>query len=415
MWNLIAILALAVAAPDQVSATKLDGTSATGRLVSWSDNEIVLAVGTKKERLPTADLLSLELSAQPSDDTGEPLVELVDGSALPLSNYGTSGETAHVWLCKPADAAAAPITVPVQKVKAVRLQAISPDVLAQWQEIRGLGLPSDLLVIAKRGGKSLDHLECVLGEVTDSEVAFVLDGEKMRVPRSKVAGIIYFRADDVDAAPAPFALVGPGGLRLMAAEIRWQEDGTLKADTLASVSIVWPISQVSSIDMSAGKVQFLSDLKPVTASWQPLIDLPTEASRAAKFGQVRFNRSASGGPLTLLFPNADPAPGANRFKAYNKGLAVRSRTELVYRLPTGYQRFLAEAGIEPATAASGNVVLNIYGDDRQLFEHPIDGGDAPVPIDLPVVGVKRLEIVVDYGENLDTGDWLNLCNARVVK
>jgi len=35
--------------------------------------------------------------------------------------------------------------------------------------------------------------------------------------------------------------------------------------------------------------------------------------------------------------------------------------------------------------------------------------------ELDVAGVNRLKIVVDYGQNLDTGDWLNLCNARIVK
>jgi hypothetical protein len=65
--------------------------------------------------------------------------------------------------------------------------------------------------------------------------------------------------------------------------------------------------------------------------------------------------------------------------------------------------------------ASGNVTLSVFGDDDLLAEHEIDGSDAPLPLDLDVTGVRRLRIVVDYGDNLDTGDWLNLCNARIVK
>ena len=84
-------------------------------------------------------------------------------------------------------------------------------------------------------------------------------------------------------------------------------------------------------------------------------------------------------------------------------------------MPRGYGRLLAVAGIEPSTAASGNVKLSIYGDNRLLWEHPVAGGDAPLAIDLDVKEVRRLKLVVDYGENLDTGDWLNLCNARIVK
>ena len=90
-------------------------------------------------------------------------------------------------------------------------------------------------------------------------------------------------------------------------------------------------------------------------------------------------------------------------------------TEVVFRLPAGYSRMLAAAGIDPNDAASGNVLVSVFGDEELLAEHDIDGSDAPVPLDLDVAGVKRLRIVVDYGANLDTGDWLNLCNARIVK
>lgn len=76
---------------------------------------------------------------------------------------------------------------------------------------------------------------------------------------------------------------------------------------------------------------------------------------------------------------------------------------------------MALAGIEPADAASGNVALTIFGDDRMLTESTIAGNCRPLPLELDVAGVKRLKIVVDYGQNLDTGDWLNLCNARIVK
>jgi hypothetical protein len=102
-------------------------------------------------------------------------------------------------------------------------------------------------------------------------------------------------------------------------------------------------------------------------------------------------------------------------QTYAKGLAIRSRTELVYRLPGGFRRLNAVAGIDPASSASGNVRLEIFGDDRLLLQTEVAGTDAPHDIDLDVEGIKRLRIVVDFGGNLDTGDWLNLCDARLVK
>ena len=39
-------------------------------------------------------------------------------------------------------------------------------------------------------------------------------------------------------------------------------------------------------------------------------------------------------------------------RSFAKGFALRSRTELVYRLPDGFNRFTALAGIDPAATAS---------------------------------------------------------------
>jgi hypothetical protein len=36
-------------------------------------------------------------------------------------------------------------------------------------------------------------------------------------------------------------------------------------------------------------------------------------------------------------------------------------------------------------------------------------------LDLDISGVRRLEIVVDYGKGGDMGDQLNLCEARLTK
>jgi hypothetical protein len=102
-------------------------------------------------------------------------------------------------------------------------------------------------------------------------------------------------------------------------------------------------------------------------------------------------------------------------QSFDKGLALRSRTELTYRLPAGFRRFTASAGIDPSTRAGGNVRLEIFGDDRPLLQADIVGNEPPHVIDLRIDNVKRLKIIVDYGHNLDTGDWLNLCDARIVK
>jgi hypothetical protein len=145
-----------------------------------------------------------------------------------------------------------------------------------------------------------------------------------------------------------------------------------------------------------------------------LVGIPSGAELAAEYGQPRRNQSAYGGPLTLQFDAQSAAP-IDETRSYNKGLALRSHTELVYRVPAGFRRFTTVAGIDPSTSASGNVRLEIEGDGRLLWEDDIAGQEPPRSIELDIAGIKRLKIVVDYGRNLDTGDWLNLCDARIVK
>jgi len=100
---------------------------------------------------------------------------------------------------------------------------------------------------------------------------------------------------------------------------------------------------------------------------------------------------------------------------YPKGLALRSRTVLQYRLPPEMNRFVAIAGIDPATADQGNVQLKISTGDQVLWQGEIEGSAPPVEIQVELNGARKLSLLVDYGSNLDFGDRLHLVEARVTK
>ena len=123
----------------------------------------------------------------------------------------------------------------------------------------------------------------------------------------------------------------------------------------------------------------------------------------AQFYAPRCDRSFDGGPLQL---------GGTQ---YRKGLALHGRTEFVYRLPHRFSRFRAVAGIDDAVRPGGRVRLVVRGDGRELLDAAVAGSDPPRPVDLDLTGIRRLTIVVDFGESLSTGDYLLLCNARLSK
>lgn len=412
MWYLVALFALFLAAPTDVTVTKLDGSTATGELQAWKAGGVELLTSAGSQTVSADELLELKFAAPAGANLIGPQVELVDGSLLPILEYTASGSQADVKCVQPPPEEAVSLKVPLQKVRAVRLQTLEPEAAPQWEEIRSLNAPGDVVVVAKRGGKSLDHLECVVREISEEDVELTVDGQTMRVPRNKVAGVIYYRPDEPQQPAAIVA--GIDGLRIVAGKVELLGQ-SLAVTTLCGVKLAWPLAGVAAIDLSAGKLAFLGDLKPASVKWLPLVGLPSAATQALRLGEPRFNRAAGGGELTLAYRDANPAIGSRDIKTFAKGLAVRSRSEIIYRLQPGYSRFLAEAGIDPDDSASGNVQLTIFGDEEPLVEKSIDGSDSPVLLDLDVTGVKRLRIVVDYGDNLDTGDWLNLCNARIVK
>ena len=99
---------------------------------------------------------------------------------------------------------------------------------------------------------------------------------------------------------------------------------------------------------------------------------------------------------------------------YARGLAVRSRTELTYRLRGKFRRLVAVVGIDDQVDA-GHVRLIIRGDDKTLFDQPVAWNHEPLELDLDVSGVSRLSVLVDFGEDNDRSDFLDLCEARVIK
>jgi hypothetical protein len=129
---------------------------------------------------------------------------------------------------------------------------------------------------------------------------------------------------------------------------------------------------------------------------------PASTKAENLFFQPRLNRSLEPGGLRL---------GDH---VYAKGLAMHSRSELVFRLPGDFRRLQALAGIDDAVRPGGNVRLSIYGDDRLLLEEVITGRDKPRRLDLDIRGVARLKIVADFNGD-EVSDHLDLCEARILE
>jgi len=414
-------LALA-AAPPTFEAVLVDGKTHAGAIVELTPDRLRLDASGGQVALETEGLLSLSVAVKPAAASERPgaAVELFDGSAVLGRRYSAQAGRSVLTLL---DGAA--VDVPTAAVRAVRfLPSSAPEASGdskpnagqaadrwpapwpkdwpedwrrEWFRLTELKPANDLLVVYK--GDGIDYLEGAILEVSDDAVRFELDGEALPVKRSKIHGLIYRRGPSADLPPAVCRIADASGSRWAVAA--WKLDGPLRFTTPAGAKVACPLESIVQMDFSSGKLTYLSDLKPESTAWTPFFPTDKPLPAMERFYAPRSDRSFDAAGLRL---------GET---AYDKGLAVYARTEIVYALPEAYRRFRAAAGLDAAAAPRASARLTIRGDGRTLFEAALARGDAPRAIDLDISGVKKMSVLVDFGDPPTPGDRLLLCNPKL--
>ncbi len=399
MIVIYALLLLGAVAPE-VEIRTVDGDALTGKLIELTATSATLETDSGTATIDGQKMLSLGPRSASSTKPSEPksadlpvTVSLVDGSIVPAAGFSADARKARL-LAAQGD----PLEVDLRDVAAVRLQAGEPAVEQSWRDILAGKHVEDILVIRKEN--TLDYHKGVVHEVNDASVQFEMDGEKIAVKRAKVFGIVYFRPPrDLPGALCTITDIDGGKWAVRTLNF----DVHLRWTAPCGIEVKKPLDSIANIDFSAGKIVFLSELKPDSVRWTPFFSPSQPLPSVEEFYAPRSDQNFSAQPLRL------------RGEKYAKGLAIHSRTEMVYRLPGRFSRFRAIAGIDDEVAPNGHVRLVIRADDRTLFDEAISGSDAPKSLDLDISNAKRLVILVDFGEKLDVGDHLVLALARISK
>jgi hypothetical protein len=218
-----------------------------------------------------------------------------------------------------------------------------------------------------------------------------------------VEGLVYFHAT-TDERPEPSGRISlRDGSRLTIAAAILDGDDEIKATLTTGVTLPLPLDQVTRIDFTTGKIAYLSDLDPETARYVPYFGFKQGIPLLGEFYGYRRDVAFESAPLEL------------DGKQYRKGLALQSRTTLVYRLPGKFRVFKAVVGIDDNVRTTGSARLRISADGETLWAGAVRGTEPPQELELEIDGARRLEIVADYGDDQDVGDRVNLCEARVTK
>jgi hypothetical protein len=236
-----------------------------------------------------------------------------------------------------------------------------------------------------RAGVLLDHEDVLRGVAFAwGEVAAVrlADADKSAPPPLPAGPYARLAVRDGSRFDGVLQSVHAGSWRVRPL---WEETRTIPLD----------ISEVVSVQIMGGKVQYLSELPVSSAKETPLIAPPHSH---------RIDRNCEGGELSI--------GGAS----FPWGIGVHANSELTYDLGRRFSRFCATIGLDGNAGREGTVVFRVSGDGKELYRSPVmKGGDAPAQIAVDIRGVNQLTLAVGDADGSDLGDAADWGVARVVR
>ncbi len=394
--NVLMLAILLTTAAPAFEIQTLDGQTLVGPLVELSADRVTVDASGGRVSIESDKLVSIAAKEKPPvpANTSGLIVELADGSTIYARQYTAQGSLAKITL---PDGLV--LESPLNAVRTVQFEQKPGTLSAEWNRLVKMNADSDLLMFHK--GDNLDYQQGVLRDVTEDAVQFDLDGELLPVKRTKVFGFVYRHRVEATMPAAVCRITDVSGSQWAVRSL--SSSDKMQWTTPSGIHVSLATDKIAQIDFSGGKIVFLSDLKPESVRWTPFFGAGKSLGAVERFYAPRYDRNFDGGPLLLS--------GVT----YKKGLALHCRTETVYRLPDRFSRFMATAGIDDAVRPGGKARLIVRGDDNLLLDTVITGADLPKAVDLDLTGVRRLTIIVDFGDTLNAGDYLLLCNARLRK
>jgi len=340
------------------------------------------------------DLLAISwptAASKPAIHAGEnPLtVFLRDGSTIPCRLLGGNARTITL-----ETAMIGRWEIPLSTVAGVRFVAVkqSESQAAFDQALVEPGPAHDTLLLTNDG--KVQSLHGVTDAIEPAGIRFRWRERSIPVPPDRAIGIIF--AQGTGAKPSPPAAacqLDDGSIWCGSIESSDRNSVCLRLTGGQTVRI--PLPRLREIRFNSDRLIFLSDLEPAKFEFEPF---------GATHWPWRRNRSVANRPLRI------------DGQSFTRGLGVHSRTVLTYALDGTYTQLAAIIGIDDGARPRGNVIFRVTTDGKEVFNSgPVTGKDKPRPILVPIHKARSLELIVDFGQDLDLGDQADWCDARLIR
>jgi hypothetical protein len=393
---IVFLLALTLSQTD-VKLRTLGGQSASGQLIRVSDREVVIVSGGQEQSFAPEKLETISLNEQATPAKGKVQVSLTDGSLLHGATYAVVGTKAKVTLLDGTTH-----ELPLKSIQTVKLSEQTGELAAQWDDYASRAATGDRLVVRRKaagGTESLDIMDGVIKDISETTVVFNDGAGDLKVKRERIDGLLYFRGGEAAVASPACIVVDIDNSRWSAKSLQLAGK-SLALSTVSGTKVELPLSRVRRLDYAAGNRQLLAKLPResfVRETWFTVAGKEPARSFGPQVGRTPE------GPITL---GGELCP---------TGLWLPAKTALIVRVPAGFHRLTARVGIEDRVASTDGARLKIEADGKTLYDELIKRGPQPAALDVDLAGARRVRITVDYGGESFLGDQLVLCEAMFVK
>ncbi len=378
----------------------LAGVEKRGEIISISEQEVKLRIAGKDEVVPGADVVDILFQSAKQAPTGPyPYLEvaLSDGTKLRCQALALRGKKVHVRLFSGLSAEFDFAALHYLLCDA-HDDAFNKDFK---QRVAKREIQDVLYLVDRQNPKKNNTYEGFVGEAdeTGRSLTFNPGGGALTITMDRVRGIILSQQAAKPVKPLCKLHDNFGNL-LVVAKFSATDEG-YRIETPGGLKLELSTPMVQRIDLSPGKIAWLSDMEPLEAKVTPILSGISHYRRGDDNGKAV---NLEGGQMSL------------GRRVYQKGLAVHSRTELVYDV-TGFNHFKCVVGIDDLVTGPAHAIVVIEDDNgnKLLPPTPVSSRDKPRELDIKIKGVSKLRILVEYGEDLDLGDHVDFADARVTK
>jgi hypothetical protein len=373
-------------------ALLIDGRSIVGRIVSFGDSTVTIAVKDgKKESLPFDHLVKLTREAPGPIVAGETTqaIYLGDGDRLMRATIGTatdaSVEISSELLGK--------LKIPLDSVLGLVLSTTGPagGLESLFERIRGEARSSE--VVWLNNGDRLNGSFLGMDERTikieqdhkpleidrSGAVAVGFDPKLLNYPHPKVAFLEATLSDDTR--------IGITAIKLV--------EGNIEAKTRFDTPVRFALTELARLHARSHSVVYLSERATAGVQYASYIG-PTP--------RFRTDLAVDGHPLRL---------GG---QTYDRGIGAQSRTLVAYRIEPGDRRFQALIGVDERAGPLGSVAFRVLVDRQERFKSPpMTDRDPPIALDIDVTGGKILILVTEFGDRGNVRDFADWAEARIIR